>query len=868
MKTSYTVVLLALVLGPGQVAAQSRPRATPAEASVKAPAPAPKGPYQPSQTLTFDLLHTRLDLRFDWAKQQVLGTATLRVKPYFYPQTTLDLNARDLLIKSIFLKDTLTQYDSLRRKVTRTYVFDTLRYAYTDPRTLSVTLPRRYTRLDTFDLQIVYAAKPNERPAANRAGAITDDRGLYFINPDGTDPTKPRQIWTQGETQNNSCWFPTFDTPNEKMTQEIFLTVDTKYRTLSNGRLVSSVRHADSTRTDYWAQWKPHAPYLAMIAVGEFAYVADQVVVPNGPNNLEVSYYVEPAYEKYARSIFGRTPKMIQFFSTLFGVAFPWDKYSQIAVRDFVSGAMENTTATVHAETVQMDDRQLLEENSDAVIAHELSHHWFGDLVTCESWANLPLNESFATYAEYLWFAHDRSQAEADMHGQSDLDQYLAEAEQKQEPLIRYHFTDREAMFDSHSYAKGGRVLHLLRKIIGDDAFFRALTVYLTRHRFGSTEVADLREAVEAVTGEDMNWFFTQWFLSPGHAIIKVRTRYEPGNLQLHVSQVQDSTTTPVYRLPIKVAVWTGGKRTEYDIVLNRARQTFTFPAQQRPDLVVFDSDHRIVGTVGQDKNLRERIFQFYHADTYQDKYESIASLDSKLVSLDTSVRAMLITALNDPFWKIRQLALGKLADYSGPQAALFEQLVQSRVRQDTKATVRAEALTTLASFNHASNRSLFRQALNDSSYAVVAATLTAYLATNPDDAPEMAAGFEQVTNGDISLAVASYYANTAPASRADDSRFDWFVKKLHRLQPSDQYNFLQVFGVYLIRAEPGLQRRSIPLLETIARSEPAYFLRFGAYQVLGLLEDLKGVKALRREVRLHEHDSRLNELYKQFQDF
>ncbi len=842
------------------------------------------GTYQPARTLKHDLLHTRLNLRFDWVRQHVIGTATLRFKPYFYPQNTLELDARGFDVKGVYLLDTLSRYDSTYRQTMKTYVFDTLQYTYADQKQLRLQLPRTYTRRDTFDIQVVYIAKPNELPATpgRKEGAAIpgaperDDNGLYFINHDGLEPGKPRQIWTQGETQNNSAWFPTIDAPNEKMTQEIYLTVENRYQTLSNGKLISATPHpADSTRTDYWAQTKPHAPYLAMIAVGEFAVVRDSLVrdslvpdsvrrgsVPNRPA-LELSYYVEPTYESSARAIFGRTPAMMRFLEQTFGVPYPWDKYSQIVVRDFVSGAMENTSATVHNEKLQRDARQLIDENDDETIVHELAHHWFGNYVTCESWANLPLNESFATYAEYLWFEHARSRDEAELHGASDLNQYLAEAETKQEPLIRPRVADHQGMFDAHSYQKGGRVLHYLRKLIGEDAFFLVLKNYLTAHPFGTAEIADLRQEVEAITGEDMNWFFDQWFLKPGHPVLTVVPEFAPGKAMLKISQLQDTTVAPVFRLPLTVDVWVKGQRARYNVVVDRARQTLTFPAEQRPDLILFDADRRLVGTIEQPKNKRELLFQYYHANTYQDRYEAIVGLEDKASLLDSTQRRMMIDAMNDPFWKIRQVAVSNFGEYDGKQFADIEAIIQNKARNDPKSIVRSEAITTLSSFGDNANDPLFREALNDSSYAVVSVALDAYLMSKPGDAGDIAARFEQVPNGDIITAVANFYANTP-----DPARFEWFLEKLRSLSAQDQYNFLQVFGKYLVKSDGDVQRRAIPMLETTARNEPAYFVRFGAYQVLGLLTDVEGVKAIRRDIRTNERDPRLKEMYEQLRDF
>ena len=330
--------------------------------------------YKAAETRTYDLLHTKLKVKFDWEQQYLNGYAWLRLKPYFYPTDSLVLDAKGFDIHNVSLHtaDTLSP----------------LEFSYNN-RKIHIQLDKQYTRHDTFGVFVDYTAKPNELKTT-AGNAITSDKGLYFINPLGEDKDKPKQIWTQGEPEASSCWFPTIDAPNERTTQEIYITVDDKYKTLSNGVLAESTMNDNGTRTDYWKMDLPHAPYLFMMAVGDFAVVKDKW------RDMEVSYYVEPKYEKYADDIFGNTPEMIDFFSDKLGVDYPWDKYSQIVVRDFVSGAMENTTATVHMENLQQTKREMLDGDYEDYISHELFHQWFGDLVTCESWSNLPLNESFA----------------------------------------------------------------------------------------------------------------------------------------------------------------------------------------------------------------------------------------------------------------------------------------------------------------------------------------------------------------------------------------------------------------------------------------------------------------------------------------
>ncbi|KAB7728382.1 peptidase M1 [Rudanella paleaurantiibacter] len=819
------------------------------------------GPYNPSRTLACDLLHTDLDLRFDWTKQQAAGTATLWFKPWFYPQDSVAIDAKGFLISSVALIDTN------RAKPTTT----PLSYAYTDGRVLRVKLPRTYTRTESFAIRITYTARPNELPKTERgptersstAGATSDDKGLYFINPDGKQPGVPRQIWTQGETEANSCWFPTVDTPNEKMTQDFRLTVESRYRTLSNGQLVSQTRNPDGTRTDRWVQTLPHAPYLAMVGVGDFAYVRDSLPPTADRKGLEVSYYVEPAYEKNARGIFGRTPAMIRFFEQVFGVPYVWHKYSQMVVRDFVSGAMENTTATVHNEAVQMDARQLVDENSDAVIAHELAHHWFGDLVTCESWANLPLNEAFATYAEYLWFEHAKGPDEAELQRQSDLFQYLSEAETKQEPLIRYRHADREDMFDAHSYQKGGLVLHLLRKVVGDEAFFASLKRYLNTHRFGTAEVANLREAFEAVTGQDLNWFFEQWFLAPGHAVVRVEQQYTPGRLTLQVRQRQDSLGIPgfvsAYRVPVLIDVWVKGKRTRYDVWLNQADQTVTLPVAEQPELVLFDADYRLVGTVEHTRSRAESLFQYTHADTFRARVESLTRLLEPGALTHPDVVQTLIKALDDPFWKIRQMAVSGLANYTGDAVSVVDNRLRQLAGRDPKSAVRAEALATLSTLRNPANSVVFKQALTDSSYTVVSVALVSYLKGKPADADAIVAQFANERNGSVLAAVADYYAEAA-----DPRRYDWFTQSIGKIRPTERYEFLLAFGKYLLLSSQAIQKKALPTLEAIARNDASPYARFGAYQALGLLLDLPGVSQLRAAIRTAEKDAQLRAIYKQ----
>ena len=816
-----------------------------ARAVVPAPASAitvpawlpPDAPLQPAPQQLTDLVDTKLDLRFDYAHQYVLGKAVLTLRAHFYPQSTLLLDAKGFDIKAVQLLGT---------KGAKALI-----YKY-DGRQLTIALDQVYSRQQTYQVRISYVAKPNELPAGG-SEAITAAKGLYFINPLGKDGSKPRQIWTQGETQSSSCWFPTIDQPNQRMTQELTLTVEDQFRTLSNGLLVASRKNADGSRTDVWRQSLPAAPYLTMLAVGDF------VVVSDSWHGKMVDYYVEPPYKGTARAIFGHTPAMLDFFSKKLGVEFPWEKYAQVVVRDYVSGAMENTTATVHGASILATRRELLDvpyDGAESTIAHELFHHWFGDFVTCESWSNLPLNESFANYAQYLWAEHKYGPDVAALVQQQDLAHYLEEAEAKREPLIRYHYANREDMFDRHTYEKGGRVLHMLRQYVGDDAFFAALNRYLTQNKFTAVEISKLRGAFEETTGEDLQWFFDQWFMQRGHPELKISHSYANGQVLLRVRQTQDTLFQPVFRLPVAVTVWQKDRPTEHRIVVSKADQTFTFPVTDHPPLIKFDSEAQLLADIDEERSPDELLFQFYHARNYLQKAEVLDLLQNK--TTDPAVSGLLRNALNDNFYAVRRTALEHLRGYRGPNPSAVRADVQRLAAADPSSAVRAQALTTLAAFPNENYSAMYLAALRDSSYLVEASAVSA-LARQPSAAARAElAVLDNTPSSTLLVALAGYYAQ-----RGSIDQYAWFLRRLPDLADPDLYAYLQAFGTFMTQM-PVIERdKGVRTLVGLARSHPQYFVRLGAYHSLAtLLPSQPDLKPVLADIKAKETDERLKAYY------
>jgi len=566
--------------------------------------------YNPSYRRVHDLLHTKLQLKFNWEKQHVLGKADLSFKA-IRNSDALWLDAKGFDFHMIKLNG---------REIEK--------YLY-DGKNVVIPLGRVYKRDETFEVYIDYTAKPNEGEEKGSA-AITSDKGLFFINPLGIDKTTPQQIWTQGETENNSRWFPTIDKPNERCTQEIYLTVQSKFETLSNGKLISSQENSDGTRTDYWKQDLPHAPYLFMLGIGEFAIVEEKW------KGKDLLYYVEEEYKPYAKEIFGHTPEMLSFFSDLLNYPYPWAKYAQIIVRDYVSGAMENTTAVIFGDFVQKTDRELIDNHNDFIVAHELIHHWFGDLVTCENWANLTMNEGFANYGEYLWFEHKYGKDYAEYHRIKELNAYLQTVQmQGSHDLIWYDYEDKEHTFDAHSYNKGALVLHMLRNYVGDEIFFLGLNKYLVDNAYTEVEADELRLAMEDVSGEDLNWFFNQWYFSSGHPDLDIVYSYDAMKqaLYIDVEQLQNpNQNEAIYVLAFTVhAHFKNGTRREFPVMLTKRKQRIVLEdVLEKPAVTILDGKNVLLGTKNENKSEEEYLAQFTLSDNFQDKLEAAQNLSEK----------------------------------------------------------------------------------------------------------------------------------------------------------------------------------------------------------------------------------------------
>ncbi len=800
--------------------------------------------YRASYPRTIDIVHTQLDLAFDFEKEAVLGEAWITFCPIFNPVDSFRLDAQYFDIHK------LTDGDQTA-----------LDYDYSDNQNLWVYWPETIQRGDTVVLYMDYTAVPGKGGVGGSA-AITSDKGLFFINPRNEIPNKPRQIWTQGETEHNSNWFPTVDKPNERTTQELALTVPEEMKTLSNGLLVKSESVGDGMRKDYWKQDLPHAPYLFMIAVGDFAVVEDAW------EDVPVHYYVEHDYEPYAAEIFDHTPEMLAFFSKILDYRYPWAKYDQVIVRDYVSGAMENTTGVIFGDFVQKYGLDLPGNDNDFIVAHEMFHHWFGDLVTCESWSNLTMNEGFANYSEYLWKEYQSGKDLADNHRLNEIQGYLGQARQNMHPLIDFKWVSPEQMFDAHSYNKGGLVLHMLRHYLGSELFFAGLNLFLERNAFTAVEAHDLRLAMEDVCGEDLNWFFNQWYFEQGHPKLTISDSYTDGQLTLSVEQTQDPEMNPaIFQLPTEVDIYTAsGERMRKELWIDQRLATFKFEMEEAPALIVFDPDDILLAEIQHEKSAEAYAHQYQWSKTLKHRVEALKELAS---ANDDIRKPVYEAAMDDIFGPVRAQAINRM---SAEQADKYSAQLEKLATKDESVQVRIAATKALLSTSMDDARKIEllegRIQAKVSGLEMGSALMTLY-DLDSANAVQKAMQLESLQSDLLKSRIAEVYANTG------NPQFISFYDEL--LPKQSGFTAFPFFNAYskMIAAldESGMKSRVQTLHEIGSNQSSGMFTRYAATKALSDIrnqissdENLASVAEMITEKIEHiksvETSSRLKSMY------
>ena len=624
-----------------------------------------------------DVKHVKLDITLDFEQETVSGTVYTTFSALYDELKTVTFDAVELHIERVALQDGKELAFSVGEKK------------------LAVTLDRPYSYGEEFTVAIEYHARPRT--------------GLHFIKPAPEDTTRPVQAWTFGQPRYHSHWFPCHDAPNDRATTEIIATVPAQFITISNGALLSVTDHG-ATKTHHWRHDIPHAMYLISLVVGEFAVIEDSY------KSIPVTYYVRPDRKDDARLYMGKTPEMIRFFSEYTGVEYPYNKYAQTVV-EIYTGAMEHTTATTHGFTLLLDKRASLDVDLVPVVAHELAHQWFGDLLTCRDWSNGWLNEGFATYFEELWGEYDQG---TDYFKRSMLQlkqNYLGEDTHYRRPIV-YHvfYDDGFELFDAHLYEKGAWVLHMLRHQLGEAAFKRAINAYLSRYREREVITADLERTCEDVTGRSLAQFFQQWVYSGGYPAFEVNYSWDSEHTMAkvkikqtqHVDDLTPCFVTPVdlaFTIPASDEAAKEDNTTETRTITmqvtvgedGQVEQSFYMPLEREPVMVRFDPDGWLLKTLKFERPASMLRYQLEHDPDVLGRIEAAESLGE--VADDESINALKQALFNDQFWGVRNAAataLGVIGD-SKSQDVLLQALQELDPTQFSR--VRAAIARTLGKF-------------------------------------------------------------------------------------------------------------------------------------------------------------------------
>ena len=517
----------------------------------------------------FVIRHLALDIEVELDEKAVRGTATLsfeRVSP----------SARELVLDAVGFDVRGVQLD-LGRGFTRAA------HDYDGDR-LTVSIPQKAS---SGRLRVVYRARPL--------------RGLYFLGPDEVVTARPVQVWSQCQDQDARHWLPCHDEPHAKMTTDFRVSVPKGFSVLSNGELVRKDTPRGPKKWSFRFRMKDPVPsYLVTLVVGRFDLVEDRPAERPGQPSVPVSYLVPIGRADDGRHTFAETPRMMELFGKLTGIAFPYSRYSQVIVSDFIFIGMENSTATTLCEHILLDRRARLDITSNDVIAHELAHHWFGNFVTCRDWSQAWLNEGFATFFQHVEREDRLGRDEYEYGLAGDQDAYLGEAGGRYaRPLVCREYEKPLDLFDRHLYQKGSLVLHMLRRELGDELFWRGVHQYLTRHAHGIVETVDLMRALERVSGRSFEQFFDQWVYRPGHPKLKVTISWERGQLTASVEQSQDSENFPAFAFPLEleIAEKSGKLHRQQKWVTGRS-DALVVALSRRPAWVGFDPDFRVIGDV------------------------------------------------------------------------------------------------------------------------------------------------------------------------------------------------------------------------------------------------------------------------------
>jgi aminopeptidase N len=770
-----------------------------------------------ARTHNYRVAHYKLNLNVDVKGRKLSGEADLKIVTLMPHVDTLRIDAADMKIESVTREGKTLDFSHVAE-------------------TLFVFL-NKHQDDDTVRLAIAYnLADPK--------------KGMYFRSQDSGYTEKQWQLWTQGECEDNHFWFPCYDYPNERGTSEMIVTCDDNFTAISNGLLVDVQQHpAEHKVTYHWFQGETHVSYLISLIVGEYVNVQDKA------GDVNISNYVYKFQKDLAMNSFGKTPKMIKFYEDKIGVKYPWDKFAQTVVQDFIFGGEENVTAVTLNDNTIHDARAHLDNNSDGLVAHELAHMWWGDMLTCRDWSNAWLNEGFATYFQNQFDGFDKG-----------LDEQRRQMYETQAGLTADDFGDRRRatvsdryntpieLFGNRIYGKGACILTMLKDVLGEDAFWKSINHYATKFKYKIVETNDLKIAVEEATGQNLKWFFDEWVYNPGFPEFSVQQQWDPSAHKVNVDILQTQkvdTATGIFTMPVTIEVWYDDAPHAHRVWVGSAHDHFSFDAPSRPQMVLFDPESIILKKLTVDKSVDEWLYQLAHSRYAVDREIALEHLKSLEDSSSTVSGAIRDAMLHDSFGELRRNAASDLGSLKTPMYA--EDILMAC--KDKEAHVRLAAVTALRAFPASISLPALTNAFhNDSSYAVTSAALTGLVKVDSVNAETYCEAALQVRSPRESIRRAALDAlsrtGTATSIAAIKKFTDYGVDRELRITAMNllvkcDSNKTEVLDLYVgfLHDKTSNVRRS-------------------AMELLGTLNDKRAIEPLEQTEKT-EHDERLVQLAK-----
>jgi aminopeptidase N len=647
--------------------------------------------------------HIFLNLSLDIPNQSYNGNCSIRLLPIRNNTDRLTLDAVNLNIQSV-------QVDEVEQK------FDY------DGEKLCIQLSQPTQIGKRLLIAIAYSV---EKP----------QRGIYFIQPDKHYPHKPTQVWTQGEDEDSRYWFPCFDYPGQLSTSEIRVRVPKPLVAISNGELIDTVDDGNY-KIYHWSQQQIHPTYLMTLAVSDFAEIKDQW------EGKPVTYYVEKAREADANRSMGKTPRMIAFLSEKYGYLYPFPKYAQVCVDDFIFGGMENTSTTLLTDRCLLDERALLDNrNTESLVVHELAHQWFGDLLVIKHWSHAWIKEGMASYSEVMWTEHEYGADDAAYYRLSEARSYLSEDSSRyRRPMVTHVYREAIELYDRHIYEKGSCVYHMIRAELGEELFWKAIQTFVVDHAHQTVETIDLLRSIEKATGRNLAFLFDQYVYRGGHPDFKVAYSWDgDANLaKVTVTQTQASDDQDLFDLKIPIGFGYKQQNTDlkiFNVRINEREQSFYFPLTEKPDFVSFDVGNNYLKTVVLEYPIPELKAQLEFDPNPISRIYAAEAL-AKKGGLEV-VKALSAALKNDPFWGVRVEVAKQLTEIKLDQ--VFDGLVSGL--HDDNPFVRRSVVESLSQIKtHASYKNVKELVQHgDKSYYVEAAacrSLGTIAAANLDDKP------------------------------------------------------------------------------------------------------------------------------------